>query len=195
MQIIFYYQNAIVSMEPGTQATAMAHYVLSQAYLAAADYDNAEKSLQKAMDFFPDRPILKADLGVIYLKSGRYDDALKLLQEAERAERDNGYSRFYLAMLYEKTGKFQDASDLYEELLVTMPDYSKLYYQLANIKAKLNNQGEGFYYYGYYYWYEGDLLNAKHHFSKAVALLPQESRKKAEAETMLQKIDKFEKQK
>ena len=34
-----------------------------------------------------------------------------------------------------------------------MPDYTKLYYQLANLKAKQNKQDEGFYYYGYYYWY------------------------------------------
>ena len=195
MQLIPYYQNAIASMEPDSQAAAMAHYVLSQAYIAAADYDNAESSLRRTMAFFPDKPILKADLGVIYLKSGRNEEALNLLQETRGTEHHNGYANFYLAMAYEKTGKLQEASDLYEELLIMMPDYAKLYYQLANLRAKMDQQGEGFYYYGYYYWYAGDLISAKYHFLRAVAVLPQENPKKANAENMLRKIAEFEKEK
>jgi predicted Zn-dependent protease len=195
MQLVSYYRSAVATMEPDTEASAMAHYILSQAYLAAADYDNAEASLRETITFFPGRPILQADLGVIYLKSGRYKEALDMLQEALRSERKNGYASFYLAMTYEKTGKLQEASEIYEELLVGMPDYAKLYYQLANLKAKLNRQDEGFYYYGYYYWYEGDLISAKQHFSKAATLLPQENQKKSDAENMLQKISRFEKEK
>jgi len=195
VQLISYYQDAVTGMKPDSREAAMAEYILSQAYLTAADYDKAEKSLRKTMAFFPDKPILKADLGVIYLKAGRYDAALNLLQEAERAVQHDGFTDFYLAMLYEKVGRLQEASDLYEELLVVMPDYTKLYYQLANLKAKLNNEGEGLYYYGFYYWYEGDLGNAKRHFSKAVTLLPKDSRMKTEVENMLVKIAKFEKEK
>ncbi len=195
MQLIFYYQNLLVSMAPNSEAAAMAHYVLSQAYLAAADYGNAEQSLRKTMAFFPDKPVLKADMGVIYLKSGRLNEARDLFQETIRAERNNGYAAFHLAQAFEKTGKLQKAIELYEELLVVMPDYSKLYYQLANVQAKSDRQAEGFYYYGYYYWYEGDLMSAKNHFSKSVALLPPESRKKADAENMLRKIARFTKEK
>ena len=195
VQLISYYQNALAGMEAGSQAAATVHYILSQAYLAAADYGNAEKSLRATMAFFPDKAMLKADLGVIYLKSGRYGDALDLLQESLRNDPNNGYASFYLASTYEKTGKLQNASDLYEELLALLPDYSKLYYQLANLKAKLNRQVEGFYYYGYYYWYEGDLKSAQHHFSQAAALLPAESPKKADAQNMLSKIARFEKEK
>jgi len=194
MQLVSYYQKVLSSLEPDSETAAMAHYVLSQAFLAASDYGNAETALRKTMAFYPDKPILKADLGVIYLKSGRYDEAVKLLQETNRAERNNGYANFYLAVALEKTGKLQEASDLYEELLVMMPDYTKLYYQLANVRASMGKQGEGFYYYGYYYWYEGDLNSAKYHYSKAVSLLPQESQMKVDAENMLKKIAQFEKE-
>jgi predicted Zn-dependent protease len=195
MQLITYYQNAISSMDSETQAYAMAHYVLSQAYLAAADYPNAEKHLRRTMAFFPGKSILKADMGVIYLKSRRYDKAKELLQETRRTQRNNGFANFYLAQVFEKTGKLQEASDLYEEMLFMMPDYSKLYYQLANVKAQLGNQGEGFFYYGFYYWYEGDLMSAKYHLTKSAALLSQDNPKKAAAEKMLQKIGKLEKEK
>jgi len=173
----------------------MAHYILSQAYLAAADYANAEKSLRMTLEIIPDRPILKADLGVIYIKAGRYDEAIKLLQETRRVKPNNYYTNFYLALAHEKKGNLQKASSHYEELLFMMPDYSKLYYQLANLQAKLNKQGEGFYYYGYYYWYEGDLTSAKYHFSKSVKLLAQDSQKKGDAVNMLRKITRFEKEK
>jgi predicted Zn-dependent protease len=195
MQLITYYVNAIASMEKNTQSYAMAHYILSQAYLAAADYANAEESLRKAMAYFHDKSILKADMGVVYLKSGKYSNAIELLQEIRSTQRNNGFVNFYLAQAYEKTGKLQEASDLYEELLIMMPDYSKLYYQLANVKAKLGKPGEGFYYYGYYYWYEGDLMSAQYHFSKSITSLPQDSPQKADAENMLQKIGKLEKEK
>ena len=75
-----------------------------------------------------------------------------------------------------------------------MPDYSQLYYQLANIKGSLGKKGDGFYYYGYYYWYEGDLDSAKYHYSKAASLLPPDSQMKANAEDMLKKIATFEKE-
>lgn len=195
IQLIAYYQNALATMEPESQTFAISNYILSQAYLAAADYQKAEQALRKTMAFFPDKSLLKADLGVIYLKSGRAAEAQDLLHGALQADRSNGFASFYLAMAYQKSGKLQEASDLFEELLLRMPDYTKLYYEMANLKAKLDSPEEGFYYYGYYYWYEGDLANARNYFSRAASLLPQDSMKKSNAENMLRKIDQFEKQK
>lgn len=194
MQQVFYYQKVLSSIQPDSEAAAMTHYALSQAYLSASEYANAENALQKAMAFYSDRAVLKADLGVIYLKSGRYNEALGLLEEALTADRNNGYAGFYLAVAYEKSGKLQQASELYKKLLPVMPDYSKLYYQLANIMGKLNKQDEGFYYYGYYYWYQGDLMSARYHFSRSVELLPQDSPQKKDAEKMIGKIARLEKQ-
>ena len=193
-KLVSFYQNRLSSMEPDSHEAAMVHYGLSQAYLAAADYMKAENELRKTIAVYSDKTILKTDLGVILLKSGNYKMALSQLQEAEKAERNNAYTIFNLAMTYEKTGELQKAADLYEGLLSTMPDYSQLYYQLANIKGSLGNEGEGYYYYGYYYWYEGDIESAKRHYSKAASLLSQDSPMKADAENMLKKISRFEKE-
>ena len=193
-KLVSFYQNQLSSLEKDSPEIAMIHYGLSQAYLAAADYMKAEDALRKAMEVYNDKTILKTDLGVIYFKSGNYKMALSQLQEAEKAERNNAYTIFNLAMTYEKTGELQKAADLYEGLLSMMPDYSQLYFQLANIKASLGNKGEGFYYYGNYYWYEGDLNNAKYHYTKAVSLLPQDNPLKKDAENMLKKITRFEKE-
>ncbi|MBW2521656.1 MAG: M48 family metalloprotease [Deltaproteobacteria bacterium] len=194
-QLIAYYQDRVATMPPGSRDSAMAHYGMSQAYLAAADYSSAEKSLRRTMEFFPDKTMLKADLAVISLKAGMYDRAIELLREIRRIEPANGYANFYLAQALEKKGELADAAGLYEEVLVMMPDYAKLYYRLANVKAQSGAEGEGFYYYGYYYWYEGDLLNSRRQFSRALSLLPEESRQRAEAQAMLQKITRLEKEK
>ena len=193
MVLIQQYETAVKSMKPDSQEAAMAHYILSQAYLASADYEKAEDELRQTMAYYPDRSILLTDLGVIFLKAGRIQMAISQLQEADKKERNDAYTTFYLAQALEKTGKLQDAASLYERLLTMIPTYSQLYYKLANVKGGLNNQGEGFYYYGYYYWYEGDLKSAKRHFSKAVSLLPQDSQMRAEAQNMLKKIDRIEK--
>ena len=193
MLLIQKYETALESMKPDSQEAAMAHFILSQAYLAAAEYDKAESELRQTTSSYPDKTILKADLGVIFLKAGRYQMALSQLQEADKNNRNDAYSTFYLALALEKTGKLEEAALLYEKLLARIPSYSQLYYQLANLKGKLDEKGEGFYYYGYYYWYEGDLDSAKYHYSKAIALLPQDSRMRAEAQNMLKKIARIEK--
>jgi predicted Zn-dependent protease len=194
VQLIDYYQKMTPAMTVDTQKTAMAHYILSQSYLVSSDYIKAENEIRKTMTFFPDKIILKADLGVIYFKSGQYGKAIAMLQEARKADRKNAYTLFYLAMSLEKNGQLQEAAYLYEELLDNIPDYSKLYYQLANVKGAMGEKGEGFYYYGYYYYYEGNLEKAKYHYSKAVSLLSQDSSKKSDAENMLEKIAGFEKE-
>jgi predicted Zn-dependent protease len=194
MQLINYHENSVSFLEPGTPKAAMGHYLLSQSYLAAGNYVQAENELRKTMTIYPDKSILKADLGVIYLNSGQYKNALVQLQEARKADRNNAYATFNLAQVLEKTGELKGATDLYEELLITMPDFSQLYYQLANVNALLGNQGEVYYYNGFYHWYEGDLKSAKYNYSKAVTLLPQDTRMRADAESMLQKIVEFEKE-
>lgn len=194
MQLIQKYQKTVGSMDPDSGEAAMTHYILSQAYLAAADYDKAESELRRTMAFYPDKTILKTDLGVIYLKAGRFQAALTQLREAEEKERRSAYTAYYLAQALEKSGRPQEAATLYEKLLDLIPSYSQLYYRLANLKGGLNKKDEGFYYFGHYYFYEGDLDSARYHYSKAVALLPQESQMRLEAQNMLKKIARFEKE-
>ena len=194
MQLIQSYQAAVAFKEPGSMEAAMDHYVLSQAYLAAADYDRAEKELRLTMSAYPDMNILKTDLGIVFLKAGRYQAALSQLQDAEKNQRGDAYATFYLAQALEKNGRLQEAADLFEKMLGVIPDYSQLYYQLANLNGRIDRKGEGFFYYGFYYFYEGDFGNAKNYFTKAVSILPQDSRMRTDAQNMLDKIDRFEKE-
>jgi predicted Zn-dependent protease len=194
LQAISHYQKMIPTMKPNTHETAMTHFTLSQLYLTTSDFKKAEEELRKVQAFYTDKNILKADMGVVYLKSGQYDKAVDQLLEARKTDRRNAYTTFYLAMAYEKSGKLQEAEYLYEELFGSMPEYPKLHFQLANVKGSLGKRGEGFYYYGYFNLYEGNLDKAKKQFSKAISLLPGNSPIHANAKSMLEKIASFERE-
>ena len=87
----------------------------------------------------------------------------------------------------------EEAVKFYEELILLLPDFTKVYFLLGNINISHLNKGEGYYNLGIYYWYEGDLSSSRHHFSQAVKLLPAESQQRENSVKMLEKITKYQK--
>jgi predicted Zn-dependent protease len=168
------------------------HYGLALAYLAGAEFAKAEDLLRKVMSQYPDKSILKADLGVIFYEAGRYDEALKLFHESWSEDHNCAYASYYLARTYEQTGNMSRAMQLYDELLSVLPDYSPLYYRLGKIKASQGDKGAGYYYLGVYYWYEGDAKTAKIHLTQAMHNLPKDDPIALKSGAMLEKIERLE---
>ena len=189
-----YYQNVASTGQEANEDTVMLKYGLSQAYLAAAEYDKAAEVLQEVISYYPTKTILKTDLGVIYYKSGRYKDGLELLLAARRLNPKDAYTIYNLALTYEKAGRPTEAVKFYKELILLAPDFTKVYFHLGNIMATKGNKGEGYYNLGIYYWYEGDLSSARHHFSQAVKHLPADSKLYDNSLKLLEKIAKYTKQ-
>jgi predicted Zn-dependent protease len=189
-----FYKSGIVTGQEETADTVMLKYGLSQAYLVAAEYDKAEKMLREVISYYPTKPILKTDLGVIYYKSGRYEEGLELLSAARRLEPKNAFTIYNLALTLEKVGKLEEAVALYKELVLLIPDFTKIYFQLGNIMVTHGNKGEGFYNLGIYSWYEGDLTSAKHHLMQATKHLPADSKLHENSQKIINKIAKYQKQ-
>jgi predicted Zn-dependent protease len=187
-----HFRESIQKKPEDTPTTAIEKYGLSQALFAVAEYEGAAQTLQEVIKQFPDKVILKTDLGVIYFDSGKYDDALKIFNEAWGLDRNNHYTMYHLARTLEQTGNVDSAIQLYDELLVVQPDYSDLYYRLGKAHTLRNETGIGFYYLGVFHWYEGDARNARLNLSKAMAELAAESPYHAKAKEMLAKIDRLE---
>ena len=194
IKMIPYYQNLTPAEQQETPKTVMLKYGLSQLYLAAAEYDRAAKTLQEVIAFYPSKAILKTDLGIIHYKAGRDQEALGLLMDARRQEPKNAFTLYNLALVLEKAGRVEEAINYYEELTLLLPDFTRVYYQLGNIKATHGEQGEGYYNLGIYYWYEGDLPSAKHHFMQASKHLPADSKFHDNSQKMLEKIAKYQKE-
>jgi predicted Zn-dependent protease len=148
---------------------AMAHYGLYHAYLNEANYLEAENELKKVIAVYPSKAILQADRAMISFKEGQYDKALQLFLKAREQEPANDYTNFYLARTWQEMGDNEKALRLLNGLLIDNPDNSKVLYQIGQIKTKQDKKGEGHYYLGLYFWYEGDPKMAKFHLDQAIS--------------------------
>jgi len=186
------FKNNIAAADTDKTGGVMEYYGLALALRAAADYDAAEKALHTVIDHYPDKSILKTDLGVIFFESGRYSEALKIFNQAWATDRDCNYTTYYLARTLEQTGSLDRAIQLYDELLAVQPDYADLYYRLGKIWAAKGNKGVGYYYLGVYHWYEGDAQSAKWNLYQAQKDLATGDPFHAKAQAMLAKIERLE---
>ncbi len=191
--LIPHYQKEISRKDTPEFDRSMDMYGLSQAYLANDNLDKAEGTLKQVMERFPDRKILSADLGVIYYKEGRYEEAIKALSIAREDQVLDSYPTFYLAKTYHQTGNLSQALTMYEGLLPSLPDYSKLYYELGNVYTQQDKKGAAAYYLGVYNWLIGDVKMAKYHLRQAVKELPEQDRIRELASAKLTLIEELTK--
>ncbi len=170
----------------------MEYYGLALALQAAADYEAAEKALQRVIDLYPDKTILKTDLGVIFFDAGRFSEALGLFNQSRAADRGCNYTTYYLARTLEQTGSLDQAIQFYDELLTLQPDYADLYYRLGKIWAAKGETGVGYYYLGMHHWYGGDAQSARWNLNRALKSLAADDPFHAKAQAMLAKIERLQ---
>ena len=171
----------------------MTLYGQSQAYLANADFMNAEKILRKVMALLPEKTILQTDLGRIFFESGKYDRALKLFQEARKKRPACAYTAYLLAQTLQQKEHSHIALTIYEDILRTIPTLSRIHYQIGQIKAASGKTAEGHYHLGLYYWFEGSSRLAHFHLNKAIEKAKDNDAIKNKATEMLQKIAELKK--
>ena len=186
------YQRESVDVELDADRRMMALYGVSLAQAASADFDAAIKSLKRVISFYPDKPILQTDLGVIYFAQGNIEKALAIFKKSFAAAPDCFHTKYYLARTLYRSGKLKEAAILYEELLVQMPDNADLHSQLGRIKAELGNLASGYYHLGVSFWYQGNAEMAKRHLKQAIELSKDGGEKKA-AKELLKTIARVEK--
>lgn len=182
------------SASDSSMENIMAQFALSQIYLQKGDFAKAIGYLEALIKKFPDKPILKTDLGIVYYNQGEIKKAIELFQNALEADNDNPYTKFHLAGALEQSGEHARAIRLYKELLDTQPTYSKGHYNLGKALAAHGDKGESHYHLGAYHWYEGDSKTAIFHLNQAISELDNNSAVKRQAIKLLEKIRKIEKE-
>lgn len=175
------------------ESDPMIFYGLSQAYLANRDYQRAEEALQKVIKRFPDKPILKSDLGRIKLEAGETKNALEIFQEIHKLDPDESYNTYYLAKALQQNGEQAQAVLVYENLSERLPTYAKLYQEIGKIRATLGNLALGHYNLALYHYYEGSTLSARYHVEQALKGLPEKDPLFAKAQELRNKIVRIEK--
>ncbi|MCA1766276.1 MAG: M48 family metalloprotease, partial [Desulfobulbaceae bacterium] len=166
---------------------------LAQIHIGEGNYDQGRKYLLEVMKKYPERSILKADLGSTYLSEGLHEEALALFRKALHNTPNDAFTIFNLARTLDQTGQTEEAIGYYEDLLTITPTYAKTHYYLGLAHPKQGRTGMGHYHTGLYNWFEGDVANAKYHLGKAMEKLPEENIYRKKSKEMLDKIDRLEK--
>jgi predicted Zn-dependent protease len=180
--------------EPTTlQNDPMVFFGLSQAYLANRDYPKAEEALQKVIRRFPDKQILKTDLGRIKLEAGETKGALEIFQEIYKLDPNGVYNAYYLAKALQQDGESAKAVLIYENLSERLPTYAKLYQEIGKIRAALGNKALGHYNLGLYHYYEGSSLTARYHIEEALKGLTEKDPLFAKVKDLKNKIIRIDK--
>ena len=158
--------NTLASGRDPEQVT-MAHYGLALLNALDTNFSEAIKELELVRRKYPHQDILNVDLATLYLESGQLDKAVPILRKANRRDPTDMYAAFQLARAVEKKGDIAEAERLYNGLVRSMPEYSRLYYELGRLKAGQGAQGVSNFFLAKYYLYEGKIKYAKQYLKRA----------------------------
>ena len=171
----------------------MVQYGLSQLDRMDNNYESSKKLLLEVIDDYPEQSILLVDLGLVEMEAGNRERALALISKAYERNRDDMWATFQLARLWLDFGNFDKSERYLKEVEASMPDYSKVYFEIAKLKAAKGEQGNSAYYLGKYNLYEGRLKLARHNFNEASKDDTLEETHKAEIKRMRDIIERLKK--
>lgn len=147
--------------------TIMAKYGLSQIDKEENNFTNSLKLLNEVIEYFPDENILFIDKGNSEIGAGHYEQAIKTLERAYKKDPTDNYATYSLADAYFKIGNTKKAKQLFKQIAQSLPEYSKVYYELGRMANAQNRIGESAFYLGKYNLYEGKLKLALFNFKSA----------------------------
>lgn len=180
--------------EPGAlKNDPMVFFGLSQAYQSQRDYPRAEEALRKVIQRYPERHILRTDLGRLKLEAGETSEALALFQEIHKKNPLDVYNTFYLAKALHQEGQLAQAAAIYENLTGQLSTYAKLYFEIGRIRAALGNQALGHYNLALYHYYEGANPSARYHLDLALKETPEQTPLHVKIKELQEKISRLEK--
>lgn len=171
----------------------MSFYGLSQVYLSDRDFPRAEEALRKVIRRFPDKQILKTDLGRIWLEAGDTKNALRMFQEIEQISPEDLYNTYYLAKALQQSGEMLKAVLIYEKLTEHLPAPAKLYQEIGKLRTALGDKALGHYNLALAQHYEGSKNAARYHLTQAMKGLSEKDPLYAKLRELKLKIERIEK--
>jgi tetratricopeptide (TPR) repeat protein len=103
-------------------------------------YDRMTQTFARAVKQAPDRPKLRAYLGVSYERRGLKSEAIQQFEAAWQLDPQNDDYLRHLAVLYEETGKMEEALLAYQKILELEPDDAEA--QESYLRLKMQEMGQ-----------------------------------------------------
>jgi predicted Zn-dependent protease len=185
--------NIIADSRSDAMRKTMAQYGLSQVAKYENDYSKSLILLNKVIDSFPDKNILKVDRGTILFAAGNFVEAEKTLRMALAVDGSDMYAAFTLAKLLYRTGRSSEAEKYFQAVKYELPEYSQIYFELGQIASDNKLVGTANFYLGKYYLYEGKIDLAEGNLRNALRQDTLPAEMKAESKELLAKIKMLKK--
>lgn len=107
------YQQAIDTQPDLT----VAYHRLAELYIKLGQYDEAQRTLRKAIEAGADEASLRNNLGFTLLRLEQYDEAEQMFEAALAISPDFHRARMNLALLHARAGRIDDSVEQFEQLL------------------------------------------------------------------------------
>lgn len=183
--------NTIADSRSGALQKVMAQYGLSQIAKHENDYGKSLTLLDKVIDSYPNKNILKVDRGTILFDAGHFEEAERTLRSALSVERGDMYAVFTLAKLLYRTGRIDEAEKYFQMVKYELPEYSQIYFELGQIASDNKSVGSASFYLGKYYLYEGKIDLAERNLKNALRHDTLPEAMQAESKELLAKIKRL----
>ncbi len=102
----------------------------------------AERSLQKVVDWFPEKKRVWYRLGVAFLSCGKLREAIPIFQRAIKLDPNDAYSHNGLGLVYEALGKRDDAFVAFQRAIEFDPNFAAPYNSLGHMYDSLAKYDE-----------------------------------------------------
>lgn len=187
-----FFNSSLVDPSNSESTKIMLRYGLSQLDRQENNFESSKKLLNEVIAYYPQQSILLVDLGLVEMEEGNKERALALLTKAYNSNRDDMWATFQLARLWTELDNPDKAEQYLQEVQRSMPDYSKVYFELGKLKAKKGEAGNSAFFLGKYNLYEGRLKLARHNFRVAATDSGLDESHKDEIKKMQGILDRLE---
>ena len=164
------YTRVLALTSPGEKSQWAIYYFRGVDYERAKQWDKAEADFKKALDLYPEQPLVLNYLGYSWVDQGLHlDEAFKMLRRAVELQPEDGYIVDSLGWAHYKLGHYDEAVKLLERAIELKPGDPVINDHLGDA-----------------YWRVGRKLDAKFQWNHARDLNPEPD----ELPKILAKIDK-----
>ena len=188
-----YLANKLQDQRSSSFARNMARYGLAQLDFRENNYEQALDKLNHVISALPHKPILFIDKAVILASQGEFEQARTILDEAYRRQPQDMYAAYQLAHVSERLGDLEGAERLLRQVAFSMPEFSKVYFDLGRILSARGETAQSRFFLGKFNLYEGKLKLAEENFREARSAPGITASLKMECEELLALIERLQK--
>lgn len=118
----------LIQLDPGR---AEGFILESQIYTALKEYDNAEKSIKKALTAAPENAFAQIRYATLLYKQRRFNEALKIIEPVSAAKKDHKWAALWHGLILDALKKKKEAIAMFEKAIAIDPKFDTAIYNLG----------------------------------------------------------------